>query len=435
MSSNNSMPKAENVALGRIDLSERKSWLSIAFIWSGVLICVPALMVGGMVGTGMTIGKAILSMVLGYSFILIFMIPLGLNSADLGLPTVMNASRSFGIAGSRIIVSIIIAISMVGWFGFQANVCGNSFSQIMGDYFGVDIPVWICSVIWGIIMLMTAVLGIGMIRYLNMVAVPLLLFGLLYGLYYGLVQMDGGTVLSTYHPQEEMSILTGMNLTISGFVTGAVTAGDYTRYARNRKDTVKACIVGVVPAGVAVLGIGAILAVIAGTGDLTIVLSNTNLPVIGLLILVFATWTTATSSAYAAGIAAINVLKLKDNKRAMLTLILGFVGIGLAAGGIIDHFIDFLNFLTNLTPPVAGVLVAEYFVFCKGKAVNWKPTKGINVVGVISWLCGVVGSILLGDFFVPSINAIAISFVIYLILRRFVPIKVDAEVELQDVTN
>ena len=111
-------------------------------------------------------------------------------------------------------------------------------------------------------------------------------------------------------------------------------------------DTVKACLVGVVPAGVAVLGIGAILAVIAGTGDLTIVLSNTNLPVLGLLILVFATWTTATSSAYAGGIAGVNVLKLKDDKRAMLTLILGIVGIGLAAGGIIDHFVEFLNFWT-----------------------------------------------------------------------------------------
>ncbi len=36
-----------------------------------------------------------------------------------------------------------------------------------------------------------------------------------------------------------------------------------------------------------------------------------------------------------------STLKLKDDKRAMLTLILGIVGIGLAAGGIIDHFVEF----------------------------------------------------------------------------------------------
>ena len=64
-----------------------------------------------------------LSLIHIYICILVFMIPLGISSADLGLPTVMNASRSFGIGGSRVIVSIIIAISMVGWFGFQAKMC------------------------------------------------------------------------------------------------------------------------------------------------------------------------------------------------------------------------------------------------------------------------------------------------------------------------
>ena len=100
MTSSNNKSKTENVALGRIDLSERKSWLSIGFIWSGILICVPALMVGGMVGTSMTIGKAIFSMLLGYICILVFMIPLGISSADLGLPTVMNASGALA-SGDR----------------------------------------------------------------------------------------------------------------------------------------------------------------------------------------------------------------------------------------------------------------------------------------------------------------------------------------------
>lgn len=426
----NNKSSVEQIGLSKIPEKDRKNWLSIGFIWSGILICVPALMVGGMVGTGMPIGKAILSMIVGYAIVLVFMIPLGMNSADLGLSTVINASRSFGTAGSRIIVSTIIAISMVGWFGFQANVCANSFSLIMNDFMGINIPIWVSSIIWGSVMLATAVYGIGMIRYLNMIAVPLLLFGLLYGLYYGMVQMNGATVLASYRPEQEMSFLMGMNLTIAGIITAAVTAGDYTRYAKNRGDTIRACIVGVVPAGVAVLAIGGILAVIAGTADLTIVLSNTNLPILGLLILIFATWTTATSSAYAAGLATLNIFNIKDNKRALVTLILGVIGIALAIGGIIDHFLTFLTFLTNLTPPVAGVLVAEYFVFCKGTPENWKPIKGINIVGVASWLFGVLGSILLGNFFIPSVNAIAISFIVYIVLRCIYPIKENDEITL-----
>ena len=35
---------------------ERQSWISIAFVWIGSVICVPALMIGGMLGAGLTLG-------------------------------------------------------------------------------------------------------------------------------------------------------------------------------------------------------------------------------------------------------------------------------------------------------------------------------------------------------------------------------------------
>lgn len=423
----------ETIALGKVPASSKKSWLSIALIWSGVLVCVPALTVGGMVGAGMSVSKMLISLVLGYACILVFMIPLGMNSADLGVPTVTNATRSFGVNGSRVLISIIIAISMVGWFAYQANLCGNSFSLIMEEFLGISIPSWISSLIWAAIMLFTAVYGIDFIKYLNFVAVPLLIIGLLYGLYYGMFTLDGAKVLAAYKPMQEMSVAAGMNLCMAGFITGACTAGDYTRYSKNRKDVVKSCLIGVLPAGIIVLFIGGILAVIAGNPDLTVVLSNTNLPVLGLLVLVLATWTTATSSAYAAGIAGVSALKLPDSKRAMMTLILGLVGVLAATLGIVDYFMNFLNFLTNLTPPVAGVLIAEYFIFCNGKPENWKPTKGFNWVGIGAWLIGAGGSALLGNFFIPSINAIVLAFVAYVIIRKVVPIRPEDEIEVEEL--
>ena len=35
---------------------ERQSWGSIAMVWIGSVICVPALMVGGMLGNGLSMG-------------------------------------------------------------------------------------------------------------------------------------------------------------------------------------------------------------------------------------------------------------------------------------------------------------------------------------------------------------------------------------------
>ena len=42
----------------QIKTEERQSWGSITMVWIGAMICVPALMIGGMIGSGMTLGSA-----------------------------------------------------------------------------------------------------------------------------------------------------------------------------------------------------------------------------------------------------------------------------------------------------------------------------------------------------------------------------------------
>ena len=39
----------------KIQEEERQGWISIAMVWTGSVICVPALMIGGMLGAGLTL--------------------------------------------------------------------------------------------------------------------------------------------------------------------------------------------------------------------------------------------------------------------------------------------------------------------------------------------------------------------------------------------
>ena len=81
----------------------------------------------------------------------------------------------------------------------------------------------------------------------------------------------------------------GITLAVAGFASGAVTCGDYTRYGRNRRDTILSCIVGVLPAGIGALVIGGFLAVAMGNFDLSVVFSSFGFPIIGMLVLILAT--------------------------------------------------------------------------------------------------------------------------------------------------
>ena len=55
-----------------VSLEEKRSWASIMFVWMGSTICVPALMVGGMIGIGMPFSQAILAMIAGFALVCIY---------------------------------------------------------------------------------------------------------------------------------------------------------------------------------------------------------------------------------------------------------------------------------------------------------------------------------------------------------------------------
>lgn len=85
-----------------IKAEERQRWGSIAMVWIGSVICVPALMIGGMLGSGLSLGNLVLAILLGYALICVFMIFMGMLGCDTGLPTALMASSALGRKGREV---------------------------------------------------------------------------------------------------------------------------------------------------------------------------------------------------------------------------------------------------------------------------------------------------------------------------------------------
>ena len=51
----------ESVTLEQVPMEERKSWADVAMIQAGIMICVPSLMLGGILAESMPMSQAILS--------------------------------------------------------------------------------------------------------------------------------------------------------------------------------------------------------------------------------------------------------------------------------------------------------------------------------------------------------------------------------------
>ena len=120
-----------------IKTEQRQSWTSIAAIWAGGMICVPCLMIGGVLaGGGLSIGQMILAILIGYGLICGYMIMIGMQACDTGLPVAVMASGALGTKGSRYIISIILAIACIGWFGIQSATCGSAFASMIAGMSG-----------------------------------------------------------------------------------------------------------------------------------------------------------------------------------------------------------------------------------------------------------------------------------------------------------
>lgn len=119
----------------------------------------------------------------------------------------------------------------------------------------------------------------------------------------------------------------------------------------------------------------------------------------------------------------------------------GAIGTLLAAFGLLNAFQGFLSLMSALIPPLAGVLIASYWIVGKGKRENFSPRTGFSAVGVISFAVGAVFACITGGtfasfpglvealpflnwpFFVGPVNGIVVSLVLYVGLAKLTSAK------------
>ena len=424
-----------------IKAEQRQSWTSIAMVWAGGMICVPCLMVGGVLASGgLSIGQIVISILIGYGLICAYMIFIGMQACDTGLPVSVMAEGALGKQGSRYIISTILTIACIGWFGIQSATCGSAFASMIASMRGQEAAsgsmVIICTIVWGIIMLITACAGFKGLKWLNYIAVPLLVIVCIYGIAAAFTQSNGAAAIANYAPEQSAGMVFGISMTVASFALGGVISADYCRFAKNRGDVVKSSLVGVIPAGLFMLLTGAVMSIVTGQYDISAILASLGVPIVGLIALVLATWTTNVTNAYSGGLALSNLLGFDESKFKITTGIAGAVGTLLAAFGLLNAFQGFLSLMSGLIPPLAGVIIAHYWIICKGKRENFKIRGSFSAVGLISYAAGAMVACITGGtfanfpglveaapflnkpFFVGPVNGIVVSLVLYVLLAK-----------------
>ncbi len=404
---------------------ERQSWLSLAMIWTGSMICIPCLMIGGVLGTGLSLVQVVLAVLVGYGIVCAYMCLVGMESCDTGLPTVSMASGVLGTKGAQFIISLMLAIACIGWFGIQSAVCGESFSTMVSSMSGIDIPVWASSIFWGIVMLLTAAYGYKGLKILNYVAVPALVIVLAYAMI--LAFLSGGLeAVVSFQPTSRMGFIPAVSMVVASFALGGVISGDYSRYAKSRGDVVRSTLLGVFPSGMVMMLIGSILSIVTGQYDVSLVLAAVGVPALGLVALVLATWTTNVTNAYSGGLSMSNLFGFGEDRFRITTVIAGAIGTVLAAVGLLSRFEAFLNILSALIPPIAGVMIGSYWIVGKGRRENLVAKEGWYWPGIVAFAIGAVVAYITGNVapvLIGPVNGIVVSMLLIVVFEKAGSVK------------
>ncbi|MDO4266144.1 MAG: cytosine permease [Eubacteriales bacterium] len=228
----------------------------------------------------------------------------------------------------------------------------------------------------------------------------------------------------------------GISMTVASFALGGVISADYCRFARSRADVVKSSLAGVIPAGLFMLMMGAVMSIVTGQYDISAILAGLGVPFIGLVALVLATWTTNVTNAYSGGLALSNLLGFDESKFKITTAVSGGIGTLLAAFGLLNLFQSFLSLMSAVIPPLAGVMIAAYWIVGQGKKENFTVREGFSATGLIAYAAGALLACVTGGtfaafpaltaaapwlnipFFIGPVNGIVVSAVLYVVLDR-----------------
>jgi nucleobase:cation symporter-1, NCS1 family len=462
----------------------KRTWSvwNFAALWVSMAACIPTYMLASsLIGEGMNWLQAVFTIFLGN---LIVLVPMVLNAhagTKYGIPFPIYCRASFGTLGANV-PALLRAFVACGWFGIQAWIGGDAIFKILAIFqpgltqaspfaaLGISLPQLLCFLGFWAINMWVIHKGIDCIRWLLSIKAPLLLL-LGIGLLAWAYQNAGGfgpilaqpSAFAPGQPKDGQffkfffTALTGM---IGFWATLSLNIPDFSRYARTQRDQALGQAIGLPPTmalysfiGVAVTSATTIIygQTIWNPVDVLTRFTNPVVLIIALLSLCIATLATNIAANVVGPANDFAHLAPKFISARTGGFITGFIGLIIQPWHLVStssSFIDLLLGFSALLGPIAGILIADYYILRQTRLNvgdlyraqgEYRYTRGFSVAGLVALIVAILPNI---PGFLIQIKALpkeavpqllfdaysyawfigfAIAFVAYLLLRKFAP--------------
>ncbi|AHG20582.1 allantoin permease [Chania multitudinisentens RB-25] len=411
----------DEYALKRVPLNKRLPFWGVALVHAGMLTALDQFMLGAALGHGMSVLDAYIA--IGIASIICGVITYGMGLA--GMQEGMSCSLlsrwcGFGRIGSAFI-GIMIAISLMGWFGVQTAIFGKSLDFALDHRLGFNASVAIV----GIGLTILVAIGFKALRFIARIGVPVFIIGICYVSWLALSNQDISVLLQSKPNGEVISISGAITIIIGAYILAALQTPDIARYVSNRKQVLGMTVLTIVAGEFVLNGLAIALARALNVSDVVSIMSMAAGGV-GLTIAIFSTLRINDLNLYCSSLGLANAIEsifgIKINY-IFTTLAIGTVGTTLSILGILDRFIGFLELMGIVFPPIVGIMLVEYFIIrtyrkvldesrASGQLPGSGNTPSIGWTAIAACAMGAAVGFLV-EAGIPALNSLVVASVFY----------------------
>lgn len=385
-----------------VPLSARRSLFSMVTVWAGFPMIITGAMTGSILVLGMGFSRAFLAMVIGNLIMLAYVGALGRYATRTGMNFALVASRVFGTKGYAL-ASGLLSTLLLGWFAVQTGITG---ALIASTY---ELNYVAMTVVAGLLYIGITFIGVRGLHLIGMVSVPLFLVLGLYVVLHSASTTSAEAIWSYAgnNGVSTMSMGVGLTVVIALFIDAGTVTADFNRWAQTPSHSLIATFSAFPISNLVAMLVGGIMtAALAvpdanpfGSDNMFGYLNSLQIGWLSVLAFLFLYINLGSVCSHCLYNAATGWSRILGSKMRVLAVVLGVIGIVVAAGNVWAFFIQWLSLLGVVVPPIGMILLVEAYVLKRAGIAEkeWRSTP------FISWAIGSAAGFVV-EFYAPHLS-------------------------------
>lgn len=374
-----------------VPIEARRSTFSNVMVWLGFPMIITGAMTGSLLVIGMGFRQALTAMIIGNIIMFAYVASLGLLGTKRGLNFALLASIVFGRKG-YVLASGLLSTLLLGWFAVQTGITGNLVSS------AYHLNYVVMTVIAGLLYIAVTFVGVKGLHWIGLVSVPLfLVLGVWVAIdaastttWHAILNYPGNNGVAT------MSLGAGLTVVLALFADAGTVTADFNRWAKDSKSSLLSTFSAFPFANLIAMLVGGIMtAALAktganpfGTDNMFGYMNGKQLAWLSVLASLFLYCNLGSVCSHCLYNSATGWSRISRNHMRVLAIVLGVVGIAIAAGNVWAYFIQWLSLLGIIVPPIGAVILVDQYVLRRDAEI----TADFRPVAFISWGVGSVAA-------------------------------------------